>query len=159
MLSSCFSTNSAFETIPDDTNAVESHNRVSKGTTPDILKVAMLTTYKVDMSAALEHLAQIKNIPTVSPDSQVFCLIRCQLSFSLLRSAITHVCVSAVQDPLNIVPFDLIYLRRPCPLRGETNLLIHSFYYLFCYLFCKYFAYILNLFFLVLTFLQVCTCI
>jgi hypothetical protein len=68
MLSSCFSTNNAFDTIPDDTNAVESHNKISKRTTPVILKVAMLMTYKVDMSAALEHLAQLKNIPTTYDD-------------------------------------------------------------------------------------------
>ena len=50
--------NHAFDDIPSDTNAVESHNRVSKGSAPDVLKVALMTTYKVDMAAALEHLAQ-----------------------------------------------------------------------------------------------------
>ena len=64
MLSSCFSTNRAFDEIPSDTNAVESHNRVSKGSAPDVLKVALMTTYKIDMAAALEHLAQGNNIPT-----------------------------------------------------------------------------------------------
>ena len=68
MLSSCFSTNGAFDEIPSDTNAVESHNRISKGTNPDILKVALMTTYKVDMVAALEHLAQSNNIPTSYED-------------------------------------------------------------------------------------------
>ena len=52
MLSSCFSSNGAFNDILDDTNAMESHNRVSKGTTPDILKVALMTTYKLDMAAS-----------------------------------------------------------------------------------------------------------
>ena len=64
MLCSCFSSNDAFPEIPSDTNAVESHNRISKGTSPDVLKVALMTTYKVDMAAALEHLAQGHGIST-----------------------------------------------------------------------------------------------
>ena len=62
MLASCFSSNSAFDTIPDITNAVESHNRLSKGPSVDILKVAMMNTYKVDMAAALEHMAKCASI-------------------------------------------------------------------------------------------------
>ena len=64
MLCACCSENEAFGKAPSTTNAVELHNRVSKGTSPDILSVAMMTTYKVDMSAALEHLASSQGIPT-----------------------------------------------------------------------------------------------
>ena len=63
MLCSCF-TNDAFAEIPSDTNVVKSHNRISKGTPPDVLKVALMTMYKVDMAAALEHLAQSRDIST-----------------------------------------------------------------------------------------------
>ena len=42
--------------LPNSTNAVESHNRLCKGATPDVLNVAMMSTYKLDMAAALQHL-------------------------------------------------------------------------------------------------------
>ena len=63
-------TNTAFDKIPNTTNAVESHNHCSKGSTPDILKVALMATYKihVDMAAALEHLAKRKGITTLYDD-------------------------------------------------------------------------------------------
>ena len=46
-----------FYQLPDSTNAVESYNRLCKGPTPDVLSVAMMTTYRLDMAAALQHLA------------------------------------------------------------------------------------------------------
>lgn len=58
----------AFATVPDSTNAVESNNRYSKGSKPDILKVALMSTYKVDMVAALEHLAASQGIQTAYED-------------------------------------------------------------------------------------------
>ena len=63
-------TNTAFDKIPNTTNAVESHNHCSKGSTPDILKVALMATYKihVDMAAALEHLAKRRGITTLYDD-------------------------------------------------------------------------------------------
>ena len=51
-----------FQSLPDSTNAVKSHNRCSKGDKPDTLKIAMLSTYKVDMASALEHLANSTGI-------------------------------------------------------------------------------------------------
>ena len=65
MLLSAFSemTSSTFLKLPNSTNAVESHNRLSKGTSQDVLSVAMMTTYKLDMSAALQHLAVTKGLP------------------------------------------------------------------------------------------------
>lgn len=63
----------AFDEIPDTTNAVESHNCCSKGSSPDILKVALMATYKLDMAAALEHLAKRTGITTyedLSPASR-----------------------------------------------------------------------------------------
>ena len=68
MLCSAVSTNTAFDEIPDITNAVESHNRCSKGSSPDILKVALMATYKIDMAAALEHLAKRRGITTSYED-------------------------------------------------------------------------------------------
>ena len=64
MLCSAASTSTVFDKIPDTTNAVESHNRCSKGSSPDILKVALMSTYQIDMAAALEHLAKSKGIAT-----------------------------------------------------------------------------------------------
>ena len=66
MLSSHFSTmtNEQFKTLPNSTNAVESHNRLSKTPKPEILSAAMLTTYKVDMAAALEHMARLEGLST-----------------------------------------------------------------------------------------------
>ena len=65
MLSSAFSemNSSTFFKLPNSTNAVELHNRLSKGATQDVLSVAMMTTYKLDMSAALQHLAVTKGLP------------------------------------------------------------------------------------------------
>ena len=57
-----------FQSTPNDTNAVESHNHCSKGSKPDILKVALMSTYKVDMAAALEHLAGCQGIRTSYDD-------------------------------------------------------------------------------------------
>lgn len=59
MLSGAFSKmgETLFATLPTSTNAVEAHNRISKASTLESLSVAMLTTYKEDMLAALEHLA------------------------------------------------------------------------------------------------------
>ncbi len=68
MLCSAYSKNGTFKDLPDTTNAVESHNRVSKGRSPDILGVAMMATYKVDFAAVLEHLARTKGIPTSYDD-------------------------------------------------------------------------------------------
>ena len=64
MLCSAASTSTVFDKIPNITNAVESHNRCSKGSSPDILNVALMSTYKIDMAAALEHLAKSKGIAT-----------------------------------------------------------------------------------------------
>lgn len=64
MFCSAASTNAAFDKIPDTTNAVESHNRCSKGSSPDILKVALMATYEIDMAAVLEHLAKRRGITT-----------------------------------------------------------------------------------------------
>ena len=66
MLSPCFADMSkeTFKKLPNSTNAVESYNRCSKTPKPDILKVAMLYTYKLDMAAALESLALSKKVST-----------------------------------------------------------------------------------------------
>ena len=47
MLSSHFATmtDEQFNVLPNSTNAVESHNRLSKLSQPEILNAAMLTTY------------------------------------------------------------------------------------------------------------------
>ena len=58
-----------FRTLPTSTNAVESHNRLSKADKPEILRVAMLTTYKVDMAMALEHMARSEGMPTSYDDT------------------------------------------------------------------------------------------
>ena len=64
----------AFQSLPDSTNAVESHNRCSKGEKPDTLKIAMLSTYKLGMASALEHLANSTGIKTsyvdLTPDAR-----------------------------------------------------------------------------------------
>ena len=64
MLSAAFSEmdSSVFHQLPNSTNAVESYNRLCKGPTPDVLSVAMMTTYKLDMAAALQHLAATKGM-------------------------------------------------------------------------------------------------
>ena len=68
MLCACYSDNKAFQLLPETTNAVESHNRASKRKSADILKVALMNTYKLDMAAALEHLARNHGIPTTYVD-------------------------------------------------------------------------------------------
>ena len=66
MLSPHFSAMSEeqFMHLPSTTNAVESHNRLSKMSNPEILRVAMLTTYKVDMAMALEYMAGKEGLST-----------------------------------------------------------------------------------------------
>lgn len=71
MLCDCCSTNEEFQLIPNTTNAVESHNRVSKGSRPDILKVALMATYKIDMVSTLEHLANKQGVQTSYYDLSV----------------------------------------------------------------------------------------
>ena len=53
MLSNHFSTMSKeeFNDLPTLTNAVESHNQLSKVNKPDIFCVTLLTTYKIDMAS------------------------------------------------------------------------------------------------------------
>ena len=46
-----------FHRLPNSTNAVELYNRLCKGPTPDVLSVTMMMTYRLDMAAALQHLA------------------------------------------------------------------------------------------------------
>ncbi len=58
-----------FLKLPKTTNAVESHNRLSKVDKPEILRIAMLTTYKVDMSVALEHMARCEGMKTSYEDT------------------------------------------------------------------------------------------
>ena len=53
-----------FKRLPTSTNAVESHNRLSKIDKPEILCVALLTTYKIDMASALEHTARTEGLST-----------------------------------------------------------------------------------------------
>ena len=71
MLSPHFSamTDEKFQNIPNSTNAVESHNRLSKLSKPEVLCAALLTTYKVDMEAALEHMARLEGLPTSYEDA------------------------------------------------------------------------------------------
>ena len=54
----------SFASLPSSTNAVESLHRATKQKHPDVLKVALMTVYKVDMASALEHIAAKKQIPT-----------------------------------------------------------------------------------------------
>ena len=66
MLSSATSSMDAatFKSLPSSTNAVESLHRATKQKCRDVLKVALMTTYKVDMACALEHIAARNMIPT-----------------------------------------------------------------------------------------------
>ena len=65
MLSHHFSTMSEqFNSLPTSTNAVESYNQLSKVNKPEILCVALLTTYKIDMASALEHMARSDGLST-----------------------------------------------------------------------------------------------
>ena len=50
--------------LPSSTNAVESLHRATKQKYPDVLRVALMTVYKVDMAQTLEHIAAKKQIPT-----------------------------------------------------------------------------------------------
>lgn len=70
MLCKAFShmTAEQFSALPCSTNVVESHNRLSKGTSPDPLEIAMLATYKTDMVAALRHLASSQGLKTTYED-------------------------------------------------------------------------------------------
>ena len=54
--------------LPCSTNAVESHNRLSKSTRADPLDVAMLNTYNTDKVAALRHLASLRGLKTTYED-------------------------------------------------------------------------------------------
>ena len=58
-----------FDRLPTTTNAVESHNRLSKNGKPDILRVAMMSMYKIDMSNVLEYLARMQGISTSYVDT------------------------------------------------------------------------------------------
>ena len=53
-----------FNDLPTSTNAVESHNQLSKNNQPEILGLALLTTYKVDMASVLEHMASSEGLLT-----------------------------------------------------------------------------------------------
>jgi len=66
MLSPHFSmmTEEEFTSLPTSTNAVESHNRLSKHDRAEILSVALLTTYKIDMATVLEHMARNEGLST-----------------------------------------------------------------------------------------------
>ena len=55
---------STFSALPSSTNAVESLHRGAKGKHADVLKVALMSTYKVEMASTLEYIAATKNIPT-----------------------------------------------------------------------------------------------
>ena len=70
MLTSCCSemSEATFSRTPSTTNAVESHNRCSKSDKPDILKVAIMSTYKVDMAASMDHIAALQGIKTSYED-------------------------------------------------------------------------------------------
>ena len=52
------------DSLPSLTNAVESHNRLCKSEHVQILKVAMLATYRKDMSITLELMAQSCGLST-----------------------------------------------------------------------------------------------
>ena len=66
MLSPHFSkmTEEEFTSLPTSTNAVKSHNRLSKHDRAEILSVALLTTYKIDMATVLEHMARNEGLST-----------------------------------------------------------------------------------------------
>ena len=48
-----------FKKLPNSTNADKSYNQLCKQATPDVLNVhvATMTTYKLDMAAALQYFA------------------------------------------------------------------------------------------------------
>ena len=57
-----------FNSLPSSTNVVESHNRLSKSEHVEILKVAMMVTYRKDMSTSLELMAQSRGLSTTYDD-------------------------------------------------------------------------------------------
>lgn len=60
---------SIFKKLPNSTNAVESYNWLCIGATPDVLSVALMTTYKLDMAAALQYLPVTKGM-SVTPKAR-----------------------------------------------------------------------------------------
>ena len=66
MLTACHATmdKNIFERLPSSTNAVEFHNHLSKQCDPNILKVPLMSTYKIDMAYALEHITCMMGIST-----------------------------------------------------------------------------------------------
>jgi len=66
MLSPHFSsmTDEEFKKLPSLTNAVESHNQLSKTSKLEILNSAMLTTYKIYTAATLEHMTRLEGLST-----------------------------------------------------------------------------------------------
>ena len=59
-----------FRKLPTTTNAVESHNRLSKTEYPEILRAAMLSTYKINMSVALEPLKEWQQVMRTQTQKQ-----------------------------------------------------------------------------------------
>ena len=58
-----------FALLPDTTNAVEAHNRISKSSHgPESFQVALLTLYKKDMIVVLRAMAEKSHIPTSYED-------------------------------------------------------------------------------------------
>lgn len=53
-----------FEELPNSTNAVESHNRFGHTTHRQSLKLAMMATYREDMSRCLEMMARRRGLST-----------------------------------------------------------------------------------------------
>lgn len=70
MLSACHAAmdKDIFDHLPSFTNVVKSHNRLSKGSNPDVLGVTLMSTYKIDMSNALEYVARGKGVSTCYED-------------------------------------------------------------------------------------------
>ena len=58
-----------FHALPSTTNAVESHNRFSKGDHPEPLKLAMQMTYKEDMAKTMEVMARRQGLSTTYDDT------------------------------------------------------------------------------------------
>lgn len=84
--------------------AAESHNRCSKGSSPDILKVVLMATYKIDMAAALEHLAKRQGITSyedLSPASRATrTLVGINMSCSIMNSFVCNslLLVTVIQE-------------------------------------------------------------
>ena len=58
-----------FESLPESTNAVEAYNRLSKtGKVPRPLSVVLISLYKKDMVAVLQHLAESQGMATTYDD-------------------------------------------------------------------------------------------